>query len=90
MSQKPPAGAVEIGGHAGQKDEERRAVVGDPAGQKQRRIGHVARIHPAWAEKVARVVERHQNHDAAAQQVDGIDARARGRLGHRHAGPGAG
>jgi hypothetical protein len=47
-----------------------------PARQEQCRVGDVAGVQSAAAEKVARVVESHQNHDRAAQQVDRNDARA--------------
>ena len=69
-----PLRAVEKGGDAGEKNEDRRAEVRDPARQEQRGVGDVARVDAAGAEEVARVVERHQHHDEAAQQIDRDDA----------------
>ena len=44
--------------------------------QQLRRLGDVARVEPARSKEVTCVVERHHDHDEAAQQVDRIDARA--------------
>ena len=72
--------AVEIGGDAGKENEDRRAEVGDPPREKESRIGYVTRVHPTRAEEIARMIERHEHHDEAAQQVDrnrGADGRWR-------------
>ena len=68
--------SVEIGGDAGKQNEDWRAEVGDPPCEEESRIGDVTRVHPARAEEVARVIQRHDHHDKATQQVDGIKARA--------------
>ena len=79
------AAPIEIGRKPGEKDEGRRAEMRDPAGEKQRRLRHVARIETAFAEEAPRVVERHQRHHQPAQDVDGLDAAAaRTGLGGRH------
>jgi hypothetical protein len=69
--------AVEIGRDAGEKDEDRRAEMRDPARHEQRGIGHVARIEAAHRKEVAGVVERHDDHDEAAQKIDRGQARPR-------------
>jgi hypothetical protein len=38
-------------------------------------VMHVARVHRARAEKVSGMIERHQDHDEAAEQVNVIQAR---------------
>jgi hypothetical protein len=69
---------VEIRRNAGEKDEQRRAVMRDPACQEQRRAGDIAWVHAGRTEEVPRVIKRHQDHDRTAQKVDRIDARADG------------
>jgi hypothetical protein len=71
-----PLRAIEEGRDAGEKDECRCAEVRDPAGQEQRRLGDIARIESAGREEVAGMVERHQYHDQAAQEINGSDAGA--------------
>ena len=63
------------------------AHVGDPAREEQRRAGarRVGRADPGDAEEVARVVERHDDHDRAADQVDRFEASAGRSAGCRHA-----
>ena len=51
----------------------------DPARQEQAGVGDVAWVEPARSKEVACVIERHHDHDEAAQQVDRIDAGARHR-----------
>src|SRR5262245_56823719 len=65
-----PARDIEKRGYAGQQYESRCAEVRDPAGQKQCRVGDVARIETTCCEKVARVIKRHHHHDQTAQKVD--------------------
>jgi hypothetical protein len=45
---------------------------------EQRRTRDIARVHAGRSEEVLRVIERHQDHDRAAQKVGRIDARADG------------
>ena len=42
----------------------------NPAREEQSRIVNIARIETAGGEEVAGMVERHQHHDEAAQQID--------------------
>jgi hypothetical protein len=42
------------------------------------RTRDIARVHAGRTEEVLRVIERHQDHDRAAQKVGRIDARADG------------
>jgi hypothetical protein len=46
----------------------------DPSREKERRIrlGEIERIELHVREEIARVVERHQDHDQTAQQIDGF------------------
>src|SRR5262245_12390964 len=64
------ARAVKKSGYARQQYKSWRAEMRDPAGQKQCRVGDVARIETTGCEKVARVIKRHHHHDQAAQKVD--------------------
>jgi hypothetical protein len=61
---------------AGAEEERRRADVRDEAREEQRygRRREVRRVRAERPEEVARVVERHDHHDDAAQDVDGFDA----------------
>ena len=67
-----PLSAVQKSGNARQEDESRRAEMRHPACQEQRRVGHIARIEAAIRKKIAGVVERHHDHNQAAQGIDGI------------------
>jgi hypothetical protein len=71
----PALRAIEPGRNPGQKDEHRRTVMRDPAGEEQCGVGDVARIGAARTEEVAGMVERHQDHHQTAQQIDGIQPR---------------
>ena len=44
----------------------------DPPGEKKRGLRHVAGIKAACPEEIAGVIERHQRHHEAAQDVDGL------------------
>src|SRR5262249_1358398 len=68
-------------GGAGEEHEDRRAVVGDEAREEERGRGlvEVGRIERLRAEEIAHVIERHQRHHDAAQEIDG------GRGVRRHA-----
>ncbi len=67
---------------AGQEHEDRRAQVRQGARHEQRRCGgfHVQRIADRMMriERLAHVVEQHQRHHRAAQQIDRGQARGRG------------
>ena len=67
---------IEEGREPGKKDEGRRAKMGDPSGEEQRGLGHVARIEAPCSEEIARVVERHQRHNEAAEEIDRRDPRS--------------
>ena len=51
------------------------------ARQEQGGAGDVARVHAAGTEEVAGVVERHQDHDQTAQQIDAVETRTAGDIG---------
>ena len=74
-------GSVQIGGNPRQKNECWRTEMRHPTRQKKRGIGHVAWIETAIGKEIAGVVERHHDHDQAAQDIDRIEARARARNG---------
>jgi hypothetical protein len=59
-----------------QQEKDRRAQVGDPSGEEQRRrrARDVGRTYRDDAEEIACVIKRHQDHDDAAEDVDGLDA----------------
>src|SRR5512132_2028635 len=59
----------------------------DPAREKQRRVVHIARIEATSGEEIAGVVERHQHHYEAPQEIDGIEPR-NARCGARRIGAG--
>src|ERR1035441_8583243 len=61
---------------AGQKDEGGSAKVGDPAGEEDSGRGAAGRN----AGKDTYVIDGHQHHDRAADEVDGCDAGFRGGL----------
>ena len=67
-----------IGAGASEKKENGRAEVGDPAGEEICRGGlrKIVGKEGSVGEKIARVVERHDDHDDAAEKIDGLDARA--------------
>lgn len=46
----------------------------DPACQEKRWIGHIAGIEAAPVEKIARVIQSHQRHDATAQEINGLNS----------------
>ena len=50
----------------------------DPAGEEVRRSGlrKIVGKEGSVGEKIACVVERHDDHDEAAQKIDGLEARA--------------
>ena len=60
----------------GEQEEYRRAEMRDPAREEQRggRLGHVRWILPGHSEEVAGVIERHEDHDQAADHVDRVEA----------------
>ena len=60
----------------------RRAEMRHPSRQEQCGIMHVARIHRAGAKKITRMIEHHQNHDQATQQIDAVEPGSRGRTRH--------
>jgi hypothetical protein len=75
--QAQAARMLQVGRHAGQEDEDRRAEVRDPARQEQdgagvREIGRIE-AERVGVDEVARVVQRHQHHHHPAEQVDRID-----------------
>ena len=45
----------------------------DPAGEEQRGFGHIAWIEAAGAKKIAGMIQGHEGHDEAAQDVYGND-----------------
>ena len=53
-----------------------------PARQEQCGIMHVPRIHRAGAKKITGMIEHHQNHDQATEQIDAVKPRSRGRTRH--------
>ena len=67
------------GTNAGGKEKHRRANVGDPAREEEerRRAREIFRRegHGPGVKEVARVVERHDDHDGAAKRIDGGEAR---------------
>ncbi len=80
--------AVQPGRQAGQQHEHRRAQVGQQAAGKQGR-GHRRRVHRIadlmlQEERLAHVVEQHQQHHGAAQLVDG--GQPGGERGHGRSG----
>ncbi|MCR5878280.1 hypothetical protein LRS04_07860 [Phenylobacterium sp. J367] len=74
------AGELQPGRDPGQEHEDRRAEVGDPAGGEEQRIAalRVKRIEDQRlvVEEVAHMVQHHEHHGHAAQQVDGRQALA--------------
>ena len=77
----------------GEKREDRRAEMGDPAceenrGRGSREIGRLDAVESAPVEKIPRVVERHHDHDEPAEQIHGFQP-GRGR-GERGVGSGHG
>src|SRR5689334_3760707 len=63
-------GPVKISGNSGQKDKRRRTKMRHPPCQEQRRLGNITRIEAAIGEEISAVVERHDDHNQAAQDVD--------------------
>ncbi len=63
---------------SGEKEKDGRAKVRDPAGEEICRGGlrEIVGKEGGVGEKVARVIERHDDHDDAAQKIDRFDARA--------------
>jgi hypothetical protein len=61
---------------AGEQEKDRRAEMGDPAREEQRgaRARDVGGTDPRHAEEIARVIERHHDHDRAADEVDRFEA----------------
>ena len=64
---------------AREKHKHRRAEVGDPSSKEQRGAGRggmerVFAAERAGMEEIARVIERHQHHNEAAQEVHGFEA----------------
>lgn len=80
--------ALEIDGGSGEGDEARRAEMRDPAGDEERGPGlrRIDGVDGVAAEVVAGVIERHEDHEQAAQEVDGFDAAAGGNAGDGAAG----
>ena len=62
----------EKGAGSREQEKRRRTEMGDPAREKQRhrRLREVRRAEAGHAEEVAYVIERHEDHDDAAQRVD--------------------
>jgi hypothetical protein len=61
--------AVEVGTGTGKEDERGRAEVGDPAGEEDARGGTAG-----WHAGVdSDVIDRHQDHHGAPDQIDGRD-----------------
>ena len=73
LAHRPAARAIEEGGCAREEHENRGAEMRDPAREEQSGVVDVARVEAGGREKVAGVVERHQHHDEAAQQVDRVE-----------------
>ena len=69
---------------AGEEDEDRRAVVGNPAGAEERQVGagQVGGVEPELGEVGPDVIQHHDDHDYAAKQVHVVEAA-------RWSGPGA-
>ena len=81
------AAVAEPDAQTGAEHEHRRAEVGDPARQEDRRrrprqvLG--LKLHRLEVDEVAGVVDGHQHHHQTAQDVDGGDARAARSVRHR-------
>jgi len=56
--------------------------MGDPARQKDRRVGDVAEIWAARAEEVAGMVKRHEHDGQTTQKIDALEALLGCVLGH--------
>ena len=73
-----PAAPPQEGAQPGRQHEGRRAEVRHPAGEEEqgRRGGEIGGRagHGAAMDEVAHVIERHDDHDRAAEGVDGLDA----------------
>ena len=71
-----PSAAVKKCACACQKEKQRGAKVGNPPGEKKRGpgAGQVFRLETEMSEKVASVVESHDHHNNAPQDVDRCDA----------------
>src|SRR5206468_13071392 len=73
-----PARRPEIRPGAGQKDEARRAEVGDPAGEEEKRrgAGEIGRLEQPGIEmkKLADMIEGHDHHDQPADEVDRVES----------------
>ena len=65
---------IKVSRNSGEEDEGRRAEMGDPACQEQRRVGEVAGIWAACAEEIAGMVKRHKHDGQTAQEVDALEA----------------
>ncbi len=84
---------VQPGRQSGQKHKHRRAEVRREAGEEQGRLGtghrhRVGHLH-VQVQRLAYMIEQHDQHDQAAQHVDDGDARADllpGRIGGRDRG----
>jgi hypothetical protein len=77
-------GQLQKSARSGQEYEDRRAKVRDPTGEEERDVRpHEIRgveIQHVAMDEFARVIEQHERHDDAAQQVNGIYAPC---CGHR-------
>ena len=67
-----------IGAGSGEQKENRRAKMGDPAGKKKSSGGlvKIGGADGAIAKEIADMIERHQDHDDATNDVDRFDAGA--------------
>jgi hypothetical protein len=76
----PSAG--EIGACSGEKGEDGRAEMGDPAGKEERpgRRSKICRLRSQVAEEIVNVVQGHDDYDQPAQEIDRWDARASERV----------
>jgi hypothetical protein len=84
----PSAGAVEMGGKTSEKHEGRRAKMCDPACEKERRIGYIARIPATDGEKISGMVQSHKGHDQAAQEINAVESWSSSRDGRTLRGRG--
>ena len=68
--------AVEERGESSEENEGGGAYVRYPAREKQRGFRDIARIEAGRGEEVSRMIQRHDRHDQAAQDIDRSDTRS--------------
>ena len=73
LTTRAPTLTLQVNGSSCQGDKARRTQVRDPAGEEEHRprLGGVGRVHESVRKEVARVIERHDDHDESAEHIHG-------------------